>query len=68
MKQKHLLLILLSILQITTAQKKNRLTHDSLKNKTYDYLDERIYEYKKDSSQAAVYMFAYLSKAKKEQN
>ncbi len=68
MNQKQILLFLLCIFQITNAQKKNHLLQDSLKAKSYDYLDERIYEYKKDSSKAAVYLFAYLRKAKNEQN
>ncbi|WP_254423287.1 helix-turn-helix domain-containing protein [Flavobacterium sp. A45] len=44
------------------------LAIDSLKNKSYDYLDEKLYELRKDSTKASVYLFAYLHKAKREHN
>lgn len=64
------LLLLLPILlsQFITGQKNKYVAVDSLKNKSYDYLDEKIYELRKDSIKASVYLFAYLHKAKREHN
>lgn len=51
-----------------SAQKIIYKIPDSLRGKNYEYLDDKIYELKKDSSKAAVYMFTYLTKARNEQN
>lgn len=69
MKQYLILLLILyaPILGNAQLQKKIKI-HDSLKSRSYNYLDDKIYEYKKDSSKAAVYMFAYLIKARNEHN
>ncbi len=67
MNQNHTLLILLLLFQIISAQKKGYKIPDSLKNKSYDYLDDKAYEIK-DSSEAAVYLYAFLQKAKEEKN
>lgn len=68
MSRNHLLLILLCVSQFVTAQKNIFKVPDSLQHKSYDYLDERAYELKKDSLKAAVYLYAYLHKAKNEHN
>lgn len=68
MNQKHLLILFLGITQLLSAQKKTYKIPDSLRSKNYEYLDDKIYELKKDSSKAAVYLFAYLNKAKAEKN
>ena len=51
-----------------SAQKITYKIPDSLRSKNYEYLDDKIYELKKDSSKAAVYMYAYLNKARNEHN
>ncbi|WP_426484656.1 helix-turn-helix domain-containing protein [Flavobacterium sp. 2] len=50
------------------AQKRELKSTDSLKNKSYTYLDDQLYKYRKDSSKASVYLFSYLRKAKREKN
>lgn len=50
------------------SQRNNFHVPDSLRNKNFEYLDDKIYSYKGDSSKAAVYMYTFLYKAKKEQN
>jgi AraC-like DNA-binding protein len=50
------------------AQKIGYKIPDSLQKRDYEYLDNKIYELKKDSTKAAVYLFAYLQKAKNEHN
>jgi len=39
---------------------------DSLQKKNYEYLDNRFYELKRDSTAASLYAYAFLYKAKKE--
>lgn len=68
MTQNQFLLLLLYTVQFNFAQKTTYRIPDSLKTKDYTYLDDKIYELKEDSTKAAVYLFAYLNKAKKEQN
>ncbi|WP_241775698.1 hypothetical protein [Flavobacterium sp. Root420] len=68
MNQNHLVLLILFISQFTAGQKITNKIPDFLKNKSYNYLDDKAYELKKDSSKAAVYLYAYLQKAKNEQN
>lgn len=68
MNQNHLLLLFLCTVLSISAQKQNRLLPDSITTKSYDYLNEKIDQYKKDSLKASIYMYAYLNKAKKEQN
>lgn len=68
MNQKHLYLLLLCISQLISAQKKTFEIPDSLKNKDYNYLDDKIYEFKGDSSKASLYLYTYLYKAKYEGN
>lgn len=68
MTQKHLAILFMGITQLLCGQKVKSKIPDSLQNKSYSYLDERVYEFKKDSSQAAVYMYSYLEKAKNEKN
>ena len=69
MKQQALLLVLLlCIIHSSTAQKKQFYLTDTLSQKSFKYLDDRIFALKKDSSKAAVYLKTYLQKAKKEQN
>jgi len=50
------------------AQKQAYQIPDSLINKDYNYLDDKLFELEKDSSKAAVYLYAYLNKALKEKN
>ena len=66
--QKHFYLILLCISQVIFAQKNNFKIPDSLKNKSYNYLDDKIYDLKGDSAKASVYLYTYLHKAKNEKN
>ncbi|PBJ08041.1 helix-turn-helix domain-containing protein [Flavobacterium sp. ACN6] len=68
MKRQNLLLLFLLFYGAVSAQKSTYSAPDSLKNKDYDYLDDRFYELKRDSSRASVYAFTFLYKAKKEQN
>lgn len=68
MKQILALSLFLLISNFVTAQKNTFKIPDSLKRKNYTYLDDRIYELRKDSAKASVYLFSYLSKAKNEQN
>lgn len=50
------------------AQNHHFIIPDSLREKDYEYLDDRLYSFKNDSSKAAVYLYTYLHKAKQEQN
>ena len=61
-------LLLLFIIKSLTAQNNPNRIRDSLTFKSYEYLDDRIYEYKNDSLKASPYLYAYLNKAKKEKN
>ena len=61
-------LFLLIATQLMVSQRNNFQIPDSLRHKNFEYLDDKIYLYKGDSSKAAVYMYTYLYKAKKEQN
>lgn len=66
MKRNRLLLSLFFISQFIISQKSNFKIPDSLKSKSYKYLDQRIEESEEDSSKAAVYLYTFLLKAKKE--
>lgn len=68
MNQNQILTIFLLLWYLVSAQQKGYKIPDSLKNKSYDYLDDKAYELKKDTPRATVYLYAYLQKAKKEQN
>lgn len=68
MNQKYFLILFIGITQLLSAQKITYKIPDSLRSKDYEYLDDKIYELKKDSSKAAVYMYAYLNKARNEHN
>lgn len=68
MNQKNLLLLLLLSFHLVSAQKNNFRIPDSLKKKNYEYLDDKIYDFRKDSARASVYAYALLHKAKSEQN
>lgn len=68
MNQNQKLSIFLLLCHAVSAQQKEHQLPDSLQNKSYDYLDDKAYTLKKDTSRAIVYLNAYLSKAKKEQN
>lgn len=50
------------------AQKIQPKIPDSLKGKDFEYLDNKIYELRKDSLKASVYVKVYLEKAKSEEN
>lgn len=68
MSQKLPILLLLWLSQFAIAQKMVYKIPDSLQKRDYNYLDDKIYDLKKDSSKAAVYLFTYLHKAKNEKN
>lgn len=68
MNRKNLLLLFLLFFYTASAQKSNFKIPDSLKKKDYEYLDDKIYDFRKDSIQASVYAYALLNKAKSEQN
>lgn len=63
-----LILPFIFIIQFTKGQNAAFKIPDSLKDKEYEYLDDKIYLYKKDSAKATIYLFTYLTKAKKEHN
>lgn len=46
------------------AQEKHFKIPDSLKNKSYKYLDDRVYEFRNDTSTASIYLLTYLNKAR----
>lgn len=68
MNQNRAILFLLLLSQFITAQRIGHNIPDSLKNKSYNYLDDKGYELRKDSSKASVYLYAYLYKAQNERN
>jgi len=68
MNQKKIYFCLIIISQLIYAQKNNFKIPDSLKNKNFNYLDDKIYDLRGDSSSASVYLYTYLYKAKREQN
>lgn len=68
MNSKLYVVLFLLLTKSLTAQNQLRQITDSLKTKGYDYLDEKIYDYKNDSVKASPYLYAYLLKAKKENN
>ncbi len=41
---------------------------DSIQNKDFGYLEDRIDQFKNDSTRAAIYLFTYIKKAKREHN
>lgn len=68
MNKQNLLVLLLVFFHHASAQQSRFIIPDSLKHKSYGYLDDRIYGFRRDSSRAAVYLFTYIHKAKKEKN
>ncbi|MFD2943297.1 AraC family transcriptional regulator [Flavobacterium notoginsengisoli] len=68
MNRNTLLLFLLLSHLPALAQKNLSRIPDSLQNRNYDYLDKRFYQLKRDSAAASVYAYAFLQKAKNEQN
>lgn len=68
MKSKLYLVIFLLFAKTLTAQNHLRQIPDSLKNKSFDYLDDKIFACKNDSVKASPYLYTYLLKAKKENN
>ncbi|MBS7230973.1 AraC family transcriptional regulator [Flavobacterium psychroterrae] len=68
MKPYFLLVLFIGLNNLTTAQQKIYPIPDSLEHKSYKYLDKKIYDLKKDSTQAAIYLFAHLHKSKNEHN
>lgn len=67
MIQKYLLLLFLGIPVMLQAQSRPEIP-DSLLNKGYDFLDDRIYQLRRDSIKASVYLYSYLHKSKQENN
>lgn len=68
MNCKSSIFLFLLFTKILTAQSHLRQIPDSLESKSFDYLDEKIYENKNDSIKASPYLYSYLWKAKKESN
>lgn len=68
MNKRYLILIWILIFSTAAAQKNNFRIPDSLKHRNYQYLDSRIYDLRKDSLQASIYLKTYLYKAKAEKN
>lgn len=68
MNSKLYVLPFLLLIKILAAQTHLRQIPDSLAAKNFDYLDEKIYENKNDSTKASLYLYSYLFKAKKESN
>ena len=68
MNNQNLLLLFLLFYQAASSQKSNFKIPDSLNNKNYEYLDNRIYDLRKDSTKASVYAYTFLYKAKREKN
>ena len=68
MNRNYLLLLFLLLTQFIEAQKIVHKIPDSLENKNYKYLEDKIDILEDDSSKAAVYIDSYIKKAKKEQN
>ena len=67
MIKKILLLLFLWTSANLAAQSRTEIP-DSLKNKGYDFLDDRIYQLRRDSIKASIYLYSYLHKAKQENN
>jgi AraC-like DNA-binding protein len=68
MNRQNLLLLFLLVSYLISAQQKILIIPDSLNKKNYDYLEDRIYELRNDSTKASVYAYSYLIKAKKDKN
>jgi len=68
MKKSRLVLIYLLFFNFLSAQKNSFSIPDSLKKKSYEYLDTRFYDLKKDSALASIYAYTFLNKAKLEKN
>jgi len=68
MKPNYVLLSLFFFSQFVISQRNSFPVPDSLKTKSYKYLDERIEEFETDSSKTRVYLYVYLQKAKHEKN
>jgi len=68
MNKSHLVIVFLLLYNILSAQKESFSIPDSLKKKSYEYLDDRFYALKKDSAQASIYAYSFLKKAKLEKN
>ncbi|MGE6356627.1 helix-turn-helix domain-containing protein [Flavobacterium sp. NPDC079362] len=67
MNQNQTFAIFLFLFHLVPAQQKEYKIPDSLKNKSYDYLDDMAYGLK-DSSKATIYLYSFLQKAKNEKN
>lgn len=63
-----LILTLFLFFKCSSAQNRNFKIPDSLKSKSYTYLDDKMYDLRKDSTKASVYLYTYLNKAKFEKN
>lgn len=62
------MLPVLLIAQFVAAQKAASKMPDSLRTKDYDYLEERSYQVSRDTTTAAIYLNAYIQKAKSDKN
>lgn len=68
MNRPKLILIYLLLCNFLSAQKNSFTTPDSLKKKSFEYLDNRFYNLRKDSAASSLYAFTFLKKAKEEKN
>lgn len=68
MNNQNLLLFFVLLFFKVSAQKVSFVVPDSLKDKNYEYLDNKFYNLKRDSTKAALYAYTFLLKAKKEGN
>ena len=68
MNRSTLALMSLLLLNVLSAQKNASIIPDTLKKKSYHYLDNRFYDLKNDSAIASLYAYTFLAKAKLEKN
>jgi AraC-like DNA-binding protein len=68
MIKKYLLIVSLYLANQVNAQVSAFKIPDTLRNKGYDYLFERIQDLNKDSVKQSLYLHCFLSKAKSEKN
>ncbi|UUW11254.1 AraC family transcriptional regulator [Flavobacterium plurextorum] len=68
MNKSNLIIACLLLFNVISAQKNSFMIPDSLKKKSYEYLDNKFYTLKKDSAHAAIYAYSFLKKARLEKN
>jgi AraC-like DNA-binding protein len=68
MIKKYLLLLFLCLGKVIFAQQNSFIIHDTLRNKSYDYLFERVEDLEKNKVKQSLYLKSFLSKALFEKN